>query len=75
MAINRVKTLTTYDLTQLETYLIVAKPYATKYRNCEACLVGNKQDDDLMKQQEFRSSLFRIWTYADLIDSTEERYK
>lgn len=69
------KTLTIDDLTQLETYLTVATSYVTKYKSYDAYLVGNKQDDDLVKRSKFRSSIFKIMTYTDLLDNTEIRYK
>lgn len=69
------KTLNIEDLNQLETYLTVIEAYSTKYRSHEAYLMGNKQDEDLIKRSKFRSSIFRIWTYTDLIDNTEARYQ
>jgi len=69
------KVLDIDDLNQLETYLTVAKSYTTKYRSYEAYLIGNSQDDDLIKRKEFRSAAFKIWTYTDLIDATETRYR
>jgi hypothetical protein len=69
------KVLNIEDLNQLETYLTVVESYATKYRSHEAYLIGNKQDDDLIKRSKYRSSIFRILTYTDLIDATETRYQ
>ena len=69
------KTLNIEDLNQLETYLTVIEAYSTKYRSHEAYLMGNKQDEDLIKRSKFRSSIFKIWTYTDLIDNTETRYQ
>lgn len=69
------KTLNIEDLNQLETYLTVLEAYTTKYRSHEAYLMGNKQDEDLIKRSKFRSSIFKIWTYTDLIDNTETRYE
>jgi ribosomal protein L40E len=69
------KTLVIQDLDQLETYLSIAQSYSTQYRSYEAYLIGNKLDDDLIKRRQFRSSIFNIWTYSDLVDDSEKRYK
>lgn len=69
------KTLAIQDLDQLETYLSIVQSYSTQYRSYETYLIGNKQDDDLRKRRQFRSSVFNIWTYSDLADKTEKRYQ
>ena len=62
------------DLDQLETYVTVAEQYKN-YRSYEAYLVGRKIDDDLLRRRKHRSSSFKIWTYSDLLESTEARYR
>ncbi len=61
------------DLNQLETYLAVAEDHFS-HKFFEAYLIGRKIGPDLKKIMKFRKSNFKIWTYSDLVDSTEKRY-
>lgn len=67
--------LTTEDLQQLETYLMVAEDYSVKYSGYEAYLVGKRIDSELKRRMKYRRRAFKILTYSDLIDNTERRYK
>jgi hypothetical protein len=69
------KTLTIEDLNQLETYLTISEEYSTDYGSYEAYLIGNSKDSDLMRRMKHRSTNFKVWTYADLVDRTEQRYQ
>lgn len=66
-------TLVIDDINQLETYLIVAERYKS-FRSYEAYLVGNKKDKELSSYLKHRSNNFKVWTYSDLLESTERRY-
>lgn len=67
-------TLKTDDLNQLETYLSIAEQHLS-YRSCEAYLIGNKKDSDLLRRLKHRSNNFKILTYADLVGTAETRYR
>ncbi len=62
------------DLNQLETYLIIAEQYMD-FKTYEAYLVGNKKGADLQRRLKHRSNRFKVWTYTDLIQDTEHRYR
>ena len=67
--------LVTADLEQLETYVMVAEEYSTKFQNYEAYLLGRRIDGELKKRLRYRKNTFKIRTFADLVDTTEKRYK
>lgn len=67
--------LTEEDLQQLETYLMISEDYSDKYSTYEAYLVGKKINPELRRRMKFRKSNFKLLTFADLLDNTEERYK
>lgn len=66
-------TLCVDDLNQLETYVTVAEKYSS-FKTCSAYLVGNKADDEVTRRLKYRSSTFKVLTYADLLDYTKQRY-
>lgn len=66
-------TLEIDDLNQLETYITLAEEYL-KFRSSEGYLIGNRKSDDLMRRLRHRTG-FQVWTYSDLLDATEQRYK
>jgi len=68
------RTMTIDDLNQLETYFTIAEQYKS-YNSYEGYLIGNKKDEDLMRRLKHRSRRFKVWTYSDLLDSTEKRYR
>lgn len=67
--------LTVEDLQQLETYMMVADEFSTKFSSYEAYLVGKNIDQELKRRMKFRKNSFKVLTFADLIDTTEKRYK
>jgi hypothetical protein len=69
------KILNYEDFNQLEEYLFIAEQYSTQYSRYEAYLVGNKQDDELIRRKKFKISSFNILTYSDLVDKTRARYQ
>lgn len=66
--------LTVADLNQLENYLKIIEPH-TEYKVFEAYLIGKKRDPELDKTLKYRrTEIFKIRTFADLIDDTKKRY-
>jgi hypothetical protein len=62
------------DLNQLEEYFAIAEKL-TDLGNYEGYLVGREISDDLRARMKFRGRGFNIQLYADLVASTERRYK
>lgn len=68
--------LTTNDLGQLEKYLKIIESHSQDHKNFEAYLFGKRIDDDLIKTMKYRrTDIFKIRTFADLVDDTKRRYK
>lgn len=68
--------LTVDDLSQLERYLKIIEEHSQVHKTFEAYLFGKKIDDDLIRTMKYRrTDIFKIRTFADLIDDTKKRYK
>lgn len=68
--------LNTDDLGQLEKYLKIIESHSQDHKNFEAYLFGKRIDDDLAKTMRYRrTDIFKIRTFADLVDDTKKRYK
>jgi ribosomal protein L40E len=63
------------DLNQLERYVVIAQDHSAETSSFEAYLVGRKVSDTLRKHLKMRGSSFRVRTYTDLIQDTDQRYK
>jgi ribosomal protein L40E len=66
-------TLSVDDLNQLEQYLVIAEQHKN-YSSYEGYLIGSKTDDELRRTLKHRSSHFKVFHYADIIDDTKKRY-
>lgn len=66
--------LTTKDLEQLETYMLVIEQHSSEKYLFEGYLVGKKISIDLEKRLKFRGNQFKVKTYSDLIDDVKNRY-
>ena len=66
--------LTSKDMEQLETYMLVIEQNSSEKYVFEAYLVGRKISNDLGKRLKFRGSQFKVKTYSDLIDDVKKRY-
>ena len=60
------------DLNQLETYIVLAEDYKN-FSSCEGYLIGAKEDKELRRYLRRRSG-FKVLHYADIVESTRERY-
>ncbi len=68
--------LITDDLGQVEKYLKIIESHSQNYKSFETYLFGKKIDDDLLKTMKYRrTDIFKIRTFADLIDDTKRRYR
>lgn len=63
------------DLNQLEKYLKIVELHSQEFISFEAFLIGKKIDQDLLRTLKYRKSIFKIRTFADLIDDTKRRYR
>ena len=63
------------DLNQVENYLKLIESFSQTFKKFEAYLIGKRIDDDLLKTMKYRKSIFKIKTYADMINDTKIRYK
>jgi hypothetical protein len=69
-------TLEVDDLNQLERYVYICEKYSSDYSSLEAAiLVGQKQSPELIGRMKHRSNAFKVRTYSDLVQDTEQRYK
>ncbi len=66
--------LTTKDLDQLETYMLIIEQNSSEKYSFEGYLVGRKISIDLEKRLKFRGGQFKVKTYSDLIDDVKKRY-
>lgn len=66
-------TLDVGDLNQLEEYMVVAEKYKN-YSSYQGYLVGSGTSDELRRTLKHRSSHFKVLHYADILDSTKQRY-
>ncbi|MGH2595737.1 MAG: hypothetical protein ACRDH7_07215, partial [Actinomycetota bacterium] len=68
--------LTVDDLNQLERYVTICEQYSDDFGTLEvAMLVGRKKTAELDRTRKHRSSKFKVRTYADLAQDTQQRYK
>lgn len=63
------------DLNQLENYLKLIESFSRDFKKFEAYLIGKRINEDLIKTMKYRKSIFKIKTYADMINDTKIRYK